>query len=177
MKKHIKDIAIIVVISLMLSLVFCYIFSFLAVYCVIPELMYIFPKLGDALYDMSKSGALINIAVDIGLFIGFLPALILVYRVLRDRREKFLEDTEGYISPRAGIAYGIKNYGKADAVAGGITLLLSFAPLPSPIRILYRLVGVIPGFIIGALYIAVCFVLAIKSAQGSWRATYFYNGK
>lgn len=178
MKKYfdiVKQTFITVICTTILSVLFSYLFSLLAVYCVLPNIAFMLPKLERLLTDMSDAGVLVPVAVDIGMLLGFIPAARLVFCAMKERRKKFIDDTDGLIPPPDGIISFIKTYGKRDAVSGIALLVISLTRLPSPFKLIYRM-GIIPGLLLSALFTVCVYLFAVHGAQAKWRAEYFYSG-
>lgn len=178
MKKYLsilKHTAIVVVYTTLLSVLFAYLLSFIAVYCVIPNIAFIIPGLEKALTEMSDQSTLPPLAVEIGMLAGFIPAASLVFTALHYRRSRFIDETDGIITPKAGLESYVKSYAKTDLIPGTVLVILDFTPLPSPFRLLYHL-GILPGMLLSAIFAICVYLYAVKKSLAKWRAEYFYSG-
>lgn len=111
---------------------------------------------------------------------GIFPAATLATRFMKGRRNAFLKETEGLVSPREGLLFYIRKWGLYDGIAIVVSSFLAIGWYIGNGRWFYSVgfvfaawTGPFFGWLLGLMWLAIAMVPAVFFAQKSWRATYF----
>ena len=121
-----------------------------------------------------------NITYEICVFLGFVPAFMLIMRMPRNRREQFVKDTDGLWTAKDGFRYHLKHHGIVDTLIAGMFIIVffivSFMPnATSPFSILYRLCGKTLGLLFSIVIFFAIQLLSIVPTQNRWSAQYYVD--
>lgn len=102
-------------------------------------------------------------------FVGIFPASAIAIRMMRGRKKRFIEQTEGLVSYADGYRFYLQNYGVYDGLAA---LLISFffvTPMESVFDLWF---GGVLGWILGVAVLLVALFIGVFFAEKHWRAAY-----
>jgi hypothetical protein len=164
--------------GILITFILAYVLDILVLSAAIPQFSEIFPSLESTLKEISlndkNADRLSKIIFSSCMLISFFPAFILSYRTRRKRKEKFLDETKGFITRKEGLIYHFKNHYLSEALIFICTLLIFLCGgIFSPAYIFRLLFGNLLALPLTIIVILSAQVLSILFAQAHWRAIHF----
>ena len=149
---------------------------------------WVIPTLGRLSYEwflyFEKLESLPPVMEDVIVFVsslvGIFPAAALAVRWMKGRRNAFVKETEGMISPRDGLRFYVRKWGVYDGVAIVLSSLVAVGWYLANNRWFYsvgfvftQLAGPFFGWLLGLVWLVVAMVVAVLLAEKNWRAACF----
>lgn len=121
-----------------------------------------------------------NIFIAVSSLGGIFPAAALAIRWMKGRRNAFVKETEGLVSPREGLLFYIRKWGVYDGIAIAVSSFVAVGWYLGNGRWFYSVgfvfaqwTGPFFGWLLGLIWLAVAMVPAVLTAEKNWRAAYF----
>lgn len=151
-------------------MVFLAVFNILLTFWIIPTLsrfsyeMHLYFEQMEALPESVND--LLGAAV---VFVGVFPASAIAMRMMRGRKKRFIEQTEGLVSYADGYRFYLRSYGVYDGLAALLVSCFFITPIESIFRPWF---GGVLGWILGVAVLLAALFVGVFFAERNWRAAY-----
>ena len=121
-----------------------------------------------------------NIFIAVSSLGGIFPAAALAIRWMKGRRNAFVKETEGLVSPREGLLFYIRKWGVYDGIAIAVSSFAAVGWYIGNGHWFYSVgfvfavwTGPFFGWLLGMLWLAIAMGVAVLFVEKNWRAAYF----
>ena len=164
---------------ILVNLVISFVIYLLFLYSILPLLCDLVPLI-RAFFERSINQnvvAVYNIINGACCCLALIPTYILVYRFHVKRNKKFIQDTDGRISPKDSLRYHAKNYivteiGTATFVflIAVTNALIPYSPFQMAFDIFFDTIGIVGGVVFSFFYVMIAQWVGIHRTLNYWRA-------
>ena len=169
---------------ILVNLVISFVIYLLFLYSILPLLCDLVPFIRE-FFERSINQNLVvvyNFINGVSCSLALIPTYILVYRLHIKRNKKFIQDTEGKISPKDSLRYHAQNYivtefGTATFVflIAVINALIPNSPFQMAFDIFFDTIGIVGGTAFSFVYVVIAQWVGIDRTLNYWRATSYID--